>query len=200
MNPMNTQNNKPTKRTPHAPVLSTLAALCLIQSFIANVAFAQAKYSPFNYPNANGGSYGPTGIRSAGGQNVFVTGSVHPVMSPTPTPTGTPTCSPAPSPASHGILYEGSLNGNGDWTVLDYPSSPGITVTGTVLYGPDNLPPNNVRIVGSYTKCEDEGTNVRNHGLLYEGPPDGIGGTWQTIDYGGPLRPGEVVLNTIVHS
>jgi len=186
---MNTQTKKPTKRIPHVRVFSTLAALCLIQSLIANVAFAQAKYSPFNYPNANGGSYGPTGIRSAGGQNVFVTGSVH------PSPTPTPPC----SVVSHGILYQGALSGNGDWTVLDYPSSPGITVTGTVLYGPDGLPPSNVRIVGSYTKCEDEGTNVRNHGLLYEGPTDGSG-TWQTIDYGGPLRPGEQVLNTIVHS
>ena len=170
-------------------VLSTLAALCLLQSLIANVAFAQAKYSTFNYPQANGGSYGPTGIRSAGGQNVFVTGSAHP--SPAPTP-------PCPV-GSHGILYEGSLSGSGDWTVLDYPTSSNITVTGTVLYGPDALPPGNVRIVGSYTKCEDEGTNVRNHGLLYEGPTDGSG-TWQTIDYGGPLLPGEQVLNTIVHS
>ena len=186
---MNTQTNKPTKRIPHVRVLSTLAALCLLQSLIANVAFAQAKYSTFNYPQANGGSYGPTGIRSAGGQNVFVTGSVHP--SPAPTP-------PCPV-GSHGILYEGSLSGSGDWTVLDYPSSSNITVTGTVLYGPDALPPGNVRIVGSYTKCEDEGTNVRNHGLLYEGPTDGSG-TWQTIDYGGPLLPGEQVLNTIVHS
>jgi hypothetical protein len=191
---MNTQTKKPTKRIPHVRVFSTLAALCLIQSLIANVAFAQAKYSTFSYPNANGGSYGPTGIRSAGGQNVFVTGSVH------PSPTPTPPC----SVVSHGILYEGALSGNGDWTVLDYPSSPGITVTGTVLYGPDGLPPSNVRIVGSYTKCEDEGTNVRNHGLLYEGPTDGSG-TWQTIDF--PIAaatpspsPGEQVLNTIVHS
>jgi hypothetical protein len=189
MNPMNTPANKPTKKIPHVRVLSTLAALCLIQSLIANVAFAQAKYSPFEYPQANGGSYGPTGIRSAGGQNVFVTGSVH------PSPTPPPPC----SVVSHGILYEGPLSGNGDWTVLDYPSSSNITVTGTVLYGPDGLPPGNVRIVGSYTKCEDEGTDVRNHGLLYEGPPDGSG-TWQTIDYGGLLRSGEVVLNTIVHS
>src|SRR5207249_6813724 len=106
---------------------------------------------------------------------------------------------PPCSVGSHGILYEGSLSGSGDWTVLDYPSSSNITVTGTVLYGPDALPPGNVRIVGSYTICEDEGTNVRNHGLLYEGPTDGSG-TWQTIDYGGPLLPGEQVLNTIVHS
>jgi len=192
MNPMNTQTNNPTKRIPHVRVFSTLAALCLLQSLIANVAFAQAKYSPFNYPQANGGSYGPTGIRSAGGQSVFVTGSVHPAL-----PSPTPTC----TPASHGILYTGPLSGDGSWTVLDYPSSSNITVTGTVLYGPDGLPAGNVRIVGSYTKCEDSqnNTGVRNHGLLYEGPTDGSG-TWQTIDYGGPLLPGEHVINTIVHS
>ena len=194
---MNTQTNKPAKRIPQVRVLSALAALCLIQSLIANVAFAQAKYSTFNYPQANGGSYGPTGIRSAEGQNVFVTGAVH----PTPPPTPTPPC----FVASHGLLYTGSLNGSGSWTVLDYPSGPGITVTGTVLYGPDALPPSNVRIVGSYTKCEDPTPTptatpaVRNHGLLYEGPTDGSG-TWQTIDYGGPLLAGEQVLNTIVHS
>jgi hypothetical protein len=195
MNPMNTQNTKPTKRIPHVRALSMLAALCLIQSLIANVAFAQAKYTPFNYPQANGGSYGPTGIRSAGGQNVFVTGSVHPVL-----PSPTPTC----TPDSHGILYTGPLNGNGTWTVLDYPSSsPSPSVTGTVLYGPDNLPPSNVRIVGSYTLCGNPG-GVRNHGLLYEGPPGGPG-MWQTIDF--PISaatpspsPGEQVLNTIVHS
>lgn len=184
---MNTQTNNP--RIPHVRVLSALAALCLIQFLVANVAFAQAKYSPFEYPQANGGSYGPTGIRSAGGQNVFVTGSIH------PSPTPPPPC----SVESDGILYEGPLSGNGVWRVLNYPSSANITVTGTVLYGPDGLPLGNVRIVGSYTKCQDEGTNVRNHGLLYEGPADGSG-TWQTIDYGGPLRSGEVVLNTIVHS
>jgi hypothetical protein len=192
MNWMTTQTNKPRKRIPRVRVLSTLAALCLMQFLIANVAFAQAKYSPFNYPQANGGSYGPTGIRSAGGQNVFVTGSVHPAL-----PSPTPTC----TPDSHGILYTGPLSGDGSWTVLDYPTSPDITVTGTVLYGPDGLPAGNVRIVGSYTKCEDSqnNTGIRNHGLLYEGPPDGSG-TWQTIDYGGPLLPGEEVHNTIVHS
>lgn len=196
MNPINTQNNKQTKRIPHVRMFSTLAALCLVQALLGNVAFAQAKYSPFNYPQANGGSYGPTGIRTAGGQNVFLTGSIHPVL-----PSPTPTC----TPASHGILYTGPLSGGGSsgtWTVLDYPTSPNITVTGTVLYGPDGLPQGNVRIVGSYTKCEDvqNNTGVRNHGLLYDGPPDGLNGNFQTIDYGGPLLPGEVVHNTIVHS
>jgi hypothetical protein len=59
-----------------------------------------------------------------------------------------------------------------------------------------------VRIVGSYTKCEDSqnNTGIRNHGLLYEGPPDGSG-SWQTIDFPLPSpSPGEQVINTIAHS
>jgi len=180
----------------HLKSTITLVAVGLLTTLIANVAVAQVKYSPFNYPDAMGGSFGPTGIRGAGGQNVFITGSVH----PTPPPTPTPPC----FVDSHGLLYTGPLSGEGSWTVLDYPSSsPSPTVTGTVLYGPDNLPPNNVRIVGSYTLCDDP-NGTRNHGLLYEGPPDGSG-TWQTIDF--PISaatpspsPGEYVLNTIAHS
>lgn len=192
MNPMNTHTQNDRERIPHVRVLWTLAALCLIQSFIANATFAQAKYSLFSDPQAIGGTQGPTGVRGAGGQNVYVTGIYHP---PTPTPSPSPSCPPS---TSSGLLYLGPLSGggaSGSWTILNYPSSPGITVTGTALYGPDNLPPSNVRLVGSYTKCEDP--VVRNHGLLYEGPTDGSG-TWQTIDF--PDPPGEHVFNTIAHS
>jgi len=193
MNPMNTQTNKPTKRIPHVRVLSTLATLCLIQSLIANIAFAQAKYSLFSDPLAIGGTQGPTGVRGAGGQDVYVTGIYH------PSPTPPPPC----SVDSHGLLYTGPLSGggaSGSWTQLD-ASFPGATVTGTALYGPDTLPPSDVRLVGSYTACE---TGHMNHGLLYQGPPDGSG-SWQTIDF--PISaatpspsPGEQVLNTIAHS
>jgi hypothetical protein len=200
MNPMNTQTNKPTKRIPHVRVLFTLATLCLIQSLIANVAFAQVKYSTFSRPDVTG-TTGVSGIRGAGGQDVLITAGFH------PNPTPTPTCSPGASPSSHGLLYVGPLSGGGNsgsWTVLDYPSSPGITVTGTILYGPDNLPPSNVRLVGSYTKCEDP--DVRDHGALYQGPPDGsCNNCWQTIDF--PISavtpspsPGEQIHNTIAHS
>jgi hypothetical protein len=190
MNPMNTHTQKHKERALHMRVLWTIAALCLIQSLIANVAFAQVKYSLFSDPQAIGGTQGPTGVRGAGGQDVYVTGIYHP-----PTPTPSPGCPPT---NSNGLLYVGPLSGGGNsgsWTILNYPSSPGITVTGTALYGPDNLPPSNVRLVGSYTKCEDP--TVRNHGLLYEGPTDGSG-TWQTIDF--PDHPGEHVFNTIAHS
>src|SRR5262249_38957976 len=179
MNPMNTQTNKPTKRIPHVRMLFTLAVLCLIQSLIANVAFAQVNYSTFSYPGAGPEDrQGPTGVRGAGGQDVYVTGIWN-------------DCS------SHGLLYVGPLSGGGNsgsWTVLHYPSSRGITVAGTSLYGPDGLPPGNVRLVGSYTKTE---TGHMNHGLLYEGPPDNSCSVvcWQTIDF-----PIAGLRNTIAHS
>ena len=161
--------------------LWTIAALCLIQSLIANVAFAQVKYSTFSYPGAaTGDSQGPTGIRGAGGQDVYVTGIWN-------------------DGSSHGLLYVGPLSGGGNsgsWTPLNYPNFPGVTVMNTSLYGPDGLPSGNVRLVGSYTTSSPTPPPL-NHGLLYEGPPDGSG-NWQTIDY--PNPPGEQVQNTIAHS
>src|SRR5215469_14276037 len=180
----------------HFKNVTTLIAVAILTTLSANISFADpVRYSPFNYPDAMGGSWGPTGVRSAGGQDLYITGSVH----PTPPPSPTPAC----VVASHGLLYKGGLNGDGSFTVLDYPSSTDITVTGTVLYGPDALPPSDVSLVGSYTKCEDvqNNTGIRNHGLLYQGPPDNSGGSWQTIDFPLPSpSPGEQVINTIVHS
>jgi len=59
--------------------------------------------------------------------------------------------------------------------------------------GRTGLPPDNVRLVGSYKQTD---TGQQDHGLLYEGPPDGTG-SWQTIDF---PSVGETVLNTIAHS
>lgn len=167
----------------NAAMLLTLASVIIL---CANISFAQVDYSTFDYPAAMGASNGPTGVRGAGGQDVYITGTWD-------------------SNGSHGLLYEGPLTGggqSGQWTVLDFPSSGCFTVTGTVLYGPDAFPPNNVRLVGSYTRTETgcptpTPTPAQNHGLLYEGPPDGSG-TWQTLDFPPPM--GETVLNTIPHS
>jgi hypothetical protein len=81
MNPMNTHTQKHKERGLHMRVLWTIAVLCMLQALIANVAFAQVKYSTFSDPHGTGGSAGPTGVRGAGGQNVYVTGISHP---PTP--------------------------------------------------------------------------------------------------------------------
>lgn len=142
----------------------------------AKTSFAQVDYLTFNYPDAMGGSTFLTGVRGAGGRGVYVTGTFH----------------PQGSSDTEGLLYQGLLTGGGRWTVLNFPSSGGVTVTSTALYGPNGLPSNDVRLVGSYKLSDPQ----FDHGLLYEGPPDGSG-TWRTIDY---PSVGETVLNTIAHS
>jgi hypothetical protein len=151
----------------------TLAVLIIL---FAKTSFAQVNYSTFNYPDAMGGSTFLTGVRGAAGPGVYITGTFRPQN----------------SSDTQGLLYQGRLSGGGQWTVLNFPSSGGITVTSTALYGPNGLPGENVRLVGSYKQSDTQ----YDHGLLYEGPPDGSG-TWQTIDY---PSVGETVLNTIAHS
>jgi hypothetical protein len=132
MNPMNTHTQKRKERALHMRVLWTIAALCLLQLIVANVSFAQGPaYSPFSYPGAaTGEPQGPTGVRGAGGEDVYVTGIWN-------------------SGSSQGLLYFGPLTGGGNsgtWTVLNYPGA-----GNTSLYGPNGLPSGNVRLVGSYT-------------------------------------------------
>ena len=153
---------------------TTQLALAVLIMLCANTCFAQVSYSTFNYPGAVGDSTFLTGVRGAGGGDVYITG----------------TYMQQGSTDTQGLLYQGSLSGGDQWTILNFP---GADVTSTALYGPDGLPPDNVRLVGSYKQTE---TGQQDHGLLYEGPPDGTG-TWQTIDFS---SVGETVLNTIAHS
>jgi len=163
-----------------------LLALAILTILCANISFAQVDYSTLNYPGgAMGSSTFLTGVRGAGGENVYITGFY----------------ALAGETNGQGLFYQGLLDGSGDWTLLNFPSSPGVTVTSTTLYGPDALSSNNVRLVGSYKTQE---TGAYDHGLLYEGPTDGSG-TWQTIDF--PIAaatpspsPGEQVLDTLAHS
>jgi hypothetical protein len=155
---------------------ATLFVVAIVLILCANTSFAQVDYSTFNYPDAMGGSTFLTGVRGAAGRGVYITGTFRPQS----------------SSDTQGLLYQGRLSGGGQWTVLNFPSSGGVTVTSTALYGPNGLPSNNVRLVGSYKRSDTQ----FDHGLLYEGPPDGSG-TWQTIDY---PSIGETVLNTIAHS
>lgn len=145
----------------------------------ANTSFAQVDYSTLNYSGgAMGSSTFLTGIRGAGGENVYITGFY----------------TLAGETNGQGLFYQGLLDGSGDWILLNFPSSVGLTVTSTTLYGPDTLTSNNVRLVGSYKKTQ---TGDYDNGLLYEGPPDGSG-TWETIDF--PSTMTETVLDTLAHS
>ncbi|CAH6418231.1 Hypothetical protein HVR_LOCUS99 [uncultured virus] len=140
-------------------------------------------YLKFNYPGAVPGSKTLlTGIRGIG-EILYITGFYEP-------PTG----------STVSFLYKGDITGNVDlcsyprnfYNILNYPSSPGVTVVATNLYGPDILcyERDIVRVVGNYTTQE---TGMSTIGCMYEGPLDGSG-TWTT------LTPTDDTLNTIAHS
>ncbi len=122
-----------------------LLALAILTILCANISFAQVDYSTLNYPGgAMGSSTFLTGIRGAGGENVYITGFY----------------ALAGETNGQGLFYQGLLDGSGDWTLLNFPSSPGVTVTSTTLYGPDALSSNNVRLVGSYKTQETGGRSI----------------------------------------
>jgi hypothetical protein len=158
----------------HFKNTTTQLALAVLIMLCANTCFAQVSYSTFNYPGAVGDSTFLTGVRGAGGGDVYITG----------------TYEQQGSTDTQGLFYQGLLSGGGQWTIMNFP---GADITSTALYGPDGLPLDNVRLVGSYKQTE---TGQQDHGLLYEGPPDGTG-SWQTIDF---PSVGQTVLNTIAHS
>ncbi|RTL10655.1 MAG: hypothetical protein EKK54_10135 [Neisseriaceae bacterium] len=100
------------------------------------------------------------------------------------------------STTNSGLLYVGPISTNGGtWHLLNYPSSTGVTVTSTSLYGPNNGDtPGTVQIVGNYTTVESAGSAI---GLLYQGAVDGSG-TWSTLLP--PSPDNSNVINTIAHS
>lgn len=137
------------------------------------------KYSKFNYPNAVSGSKTLlTGIRGDRKQ-LYITGFYEPPVGNTIS-----------------FLYKGNISGNigifsnNSYNILNYPSSKGVTVVATNLYGPDILHRNCIRVVGNYTTLESGKSAI---GCIYEGSLDGSG-TWKT------LTPSDDTLNTIVHS
>jgi hypothetical protein len=80
---------------------------------------------------------------------------------------------------SNGLLYVGPISGGGASYPVTYPGS-----TATSVYGPDNLPDDNLRLVGSY-KLSGDGDAIYNHGFVWDGTLADLpsGGTFRTIDY-----------------
>jgi hypothetical protein len=125
-----------------------------------------------------------TGVRAWDGSNVVLTGSA------------------IADNAASAMLYLGPLEptDSGAIVVLQ-PAFPGQTVTASTFYGPDtalftpSIGKGNVRAVGSFQYAE---SSVRNHGMVYEGPPSG-GGGWSQIDVPNSAVDG-TVWNTIPHS
>ena len=106
-------------------------------------------------------------------------------------------------------LYRGSLEDLAtaqvsDWHILS-PDFAGQTVTTSTLYGPNtahfdpDIGTGHVRAVGSYKYAESDTPNG-NHGMIYEGPINGVGGTWTQIDATSLVEKGDTLLNTIAHS
>lgn len=116
--------------------------------------------------------------------------------------------------ATQAFLFQGPLNDTAAGTlyVLNPDFGAGQTVTTATLYGPNtsifapSIGLGNVRAVGSYQYAESP-TGIFNHGMMYEGRVDGIGGTWTQIDVPsdgtnvtGGVVLGADVMDTILHS
>lgn len=99
-------------------------------------------------------------------------------------------------------IFSGSLAGAAGSSAADWVKfSPGFSgVTSSTFYGPNTslftpgIGAGNVVAVGSYKN----GT-AADHGMIYEGPVNGVGGTWTQID-ATPLVTSGTLLNTIAHS
>lgn len=125
-----------------------------------------------------------TGVRGWTGSDVVLTG----------TTAGDPTTA---------LIYVGPLSPTDSGGIYSHtPGIPGQTVTSSTFYGPNSfvfnpdLGEGNIRAVGSYQYAESD---VLNHGMVYEGPPQG-GGGWSQIDVPSSAVGGQTVWNTIAHS
>lgn len=111
------------------------------------------------------------------------------------------------------FLFQGPLNNTAAGTVhlLD-PVFAGQDITTSTFYGPDtsiftpDIGLGNVSAVGSY-QYEQSPAGVVNHGMIYQGPIDGTGGTWTQVDVPsngvnvtGGVVIGTTVADTILHS
>ena len=133
-------------------------------------------------------NYSVTGIRSENADNtlVLITGSC-----------------PLSGAQTQAMLYRGPMNPTDSSGCICLTPNVGKTITSSLLYGPDtplfnpSIQAGHVRVVGSYKYANDPLGNV-DHGVLYEGPPDGSAG-WKTIDISDSVAGG-VVRNRIPHS
>jgi len=126
---------------------------------------------------------GITGARGAGGRNVVLAGIACGAS-------GT-ACNPdsLPIEPSQSLLFVGSTDNNTatGTSYLLTPTFPGVTITSSQFYGPNTrrynpnlIPAGSVEAVGVYTAAEEAGTPDR--GMMYLGPPTGVGGTWTQLD------------------
>ena len=84
--------------------------------------------------------------------------------------------------AANGLLFEGSINGQGTSYAVDYPGA-----ATTSVYGPDDLGGGSVRLVGSYKTATASTDPVTVNGFLFQGTTADLpsGGSFRTVDYPG---------------
>ena len=141
---------------------------------------AERVYLNFNYPNGiQGTATSLTGIRTKDKVIQYVSG-FYIIQGAEPI-----------SFVYKGTLLARDIENINNWHTLTFSSTPERTVVNTVLYGPDALENDNIRIVGSYTITQANGE----FGCIYEGPLDGSG-QWTILI----PTSSEKVLNTIAYS
>jgi hypothetical protein len=133
-----------------------------------------------------------TGVRGAKGKKVVLVGSYLP---------GLPGNNANRS--LMGQWWVGDLTTGVGNSVRVNPVFPGQTVTASLYYGPNTdafnptLGKDNIRVVGTY-KYQDSPVDGQ-YGVIYQGPANGVGGTWTQINVPADLAGG-TVTNTIPHS
>jgi len=128
-----------------------------------------------------------TGVRGASGKKVVLVGSYKPEN----------------SSVLIGQWWVGDLTTGVGKAVQVNPTFSGQTVTASLYYGPNTaafnpaLGKDNIRVVGTYKYSESAVDGQ--HGVIYQGPANGVGGTWTQMNVPSSIAGG-TVLNTIPHS
>ncbi|MBI2742201.1 MAG: hypothetical protein HYX38_37380 [Rhodospirillales bacterium] len=179
----------PTVSEMRAAVDNVNDATTLYDSQAATNALVGESHNQVDYQTILSPLDGITGIRADYDGAVILTGSQGTSGSTATTP----------------FLYRGPLNDTAAGTLhLLTPTFAGQTITSGQFYGPDtsiftpSIGVGNVRAVGTYQYAESP-PGVINHGMIYEGPIDGVGGTWTQIDVpgNGVNVVGGIVLGTV---
>lgn len=179
----------PTVAEMQAAVDGVNNATTLYDSEAATNGLVGESHSQIDYQTILSPLDGITGIRAYYDGAVILTGSQGVDGGTTTTP----------------FLYQGPLNDTASGTFhLLTPDFAGQTFTSGQFYGPDtaiftpSIGIGNVRAVGTYQYAESP-AGVINHGMIYEGPIDGVGGTWTQIDVPGDGTnvTGGIVLGTV---
>ncbi len=153
---------------------------CLTEITSSITAAPSISYITLDYPSLySGSSTFLTGIRTTPNSNeVYISGF-----------------STATGYQDITFIYKGPILGGGSWHPFNYPSSPGVTVNGTYIYGPNYDNSNgNLQAVGNYNTVE---TGAKSLGFLYQGPLDGSG-AWITLNPQSLINL--AVSNVIMHS